>query len=266
MNKKTKYAKSIITLAIACVFATTAAISTANADEMFSAKLGFYNMTASGLLAGSLNTVAGPLPTKIDVSNDLNLDNSGQIGGEVAINLGDSRLSLEYVPMDFSGTGVISQPITFNNATFTVNSTIETQLKMDMFDIGYTYYLVNMDDVPTRVQFGIDVALKVVNVDASLTELTTNKMEAVSTTVPIPTMGVRGRIALADFLGVIGRVGYLGYGNNSFLDTDIQVEFSPLPMMGVYAGYRYMSLKIDITDIFADLRFSGPYAGLFARF
>jgi hypothetical protein len=72
--------------------------------------------------------------------------------------------------------------------------------------------------------------------------------------VPIPTIGARGRIALADFIGMIGRIGYMEYDSNHFLDAEAQVEFSPLPAVGLYAGYRYFDLKIDESDLFVGNR------------
>jgi hypothetical protein len=54
--------------------------------------------------------------------------------------------------------------------------------------------------------------------------------------------------------------------DNSFLDADAQLEFSPLPLVGVYGGYRYFDVQVDESDIFIDARFSGPYVGAFVRF
>jgi len=56
------------------------------------------------------------------------------------------------------------------------------------------------------------------------------------------------------------------YENNNFLDAEAQIEFSPLPMMGIYAGYRYFDLKIDESDLFVETDFSGPFGGLMVRF
>jgi len=88
----------------------------------------------------------------------------------------------------------------------------------------------------------------------------------VSGTAPIPTIGLRARVALADFLGVVGRIGFLKVGKNKFVDTDLQVEFSPLPLVGIYAGYRQMKLKVDKNNVYLDTTFKGPYIGVLARF
>jgi len=233
----------------------------ASADETVAVKVGYMVLSPSGQFSASANNVVG---TRLDMKTDLGLKDSKQPTGEVIVNLGDSAISLGFVPMSFSGTSVLANPITYNNQTYGTGSTIASEFKADMIDIGYTYYIVNMDDLPSRFQLGIETAVKTVSAKTSITSagVTTSK----NVTIPIPTVGVRARVALADFVGLAGRVGYLGYSGNSILDADAQVEFSPLPMLGIYAGYRQLKLKVDSNNVYVNTTFSGPYAGAFFRF
>ena len=56
------------------------------------------------------------------------------------------------------------------------------------------------------------------------------------------------------------------YSDNSFLNAEAQLEFSPLPLIGVYAGYRMLDIKVDEFDGLIDADFSGPFAGAMVRF
>ena len=232
----------------------------AHADETVALKAGYMLMSPSG----TFGVTANNLGTNIDMKQDLNFDNSANVTAELTINLGNTGISFAYMPLSFSGAGVLPRNITFNGQNYAANTTVSSELQADVFDFGYTYYLVNMDDLPSRFQLGIETAVKTIQAKASMTSagLTTAK----NITVPIPTMGLRGRVALADFVGIAARVGYLGYAGNSFTDFDAQVEFSPLPTMGIYGGYRYIKLKIDTNGVLADTSFKGPYAGGFIRF
>jgi len=130
---------------------------------------------------------------------------------------------------------------------------------------------VNLDDLPIRLQLGLELAIKVADAEVMLRNLGAGGNilvfeEKESALVPIPTIGMRGRVALADFIGLIGRVGYMEYDGNHFLDAEAQVEFSPLPTVGLYAGYRYFDLKIDQSDLFVKTQFSGPFGGLLVHF
>jgi len=234
--------------------------STCFADELLSLKGGYQLLSPEGTIAGTLNGVG----TALDLEKDLNLDDSEDLTAEIALKWGDSQLSFNYLPISFSGTGILTVDGSFNGQYFSRDEVANTDLNIDLYDIGYTYYLLNLDDLPTRFQLGLELAVKVADVDVMFD--TANFAESESGTVPIPTIGVRTRIALADFLGVIGRIGYMEFDGNHFLDAEAQIEFSPLPMVGIYAGFRYFDLKIDEDDLFVETKFSGPFAGVMVRF
>ncbi len=232
------------------------------ADELFSLKGGYQLLAPEGSIAGTVDGVG----TQLDLEDDLNLDNSEDITAEVVLKWGDSQLSFNYLPIAFSGTGAMTIDGEFNGVPFSEDNVVKTDLDITLYDIGYTYYLANFDDLPTRFQFGLELAVKVAEVDMTFNNISQDYTESESATVPIPTLGVRSRVALADFLGVSGRIGYMGFDGNHFMDAEAQVEFSPIPMVGIYAGVRYFDLEIDEDDIYVETKFSGPFGGLMVRF
>ncbi len=232
------------------------------ADEFLSVKAGYQLLTPEGSIAGTINDIG----QKVDIDKDLNLDDSEEFTGEVALSWGNSRLSLNYVPIDFSGTGTLSESLVINGQTFSASTDVRSDLTIDLYDLGYTYYLLNFDDLPARVQLGLEVAVKVADADFTIREVGSNLSESESVTAPIPTVGARARIALADYLGISGRIGYMEFDDNHFLDAEAQIEFSPVPMVGIYAGYRYFDLKIDEEDLFVETEISGPFGGVMVRF
>ncbi len=251
MKQKTLTAMAVLMLGISTY---------AHADETIYIKAGYMMLTPSGQFSATINNVG----SKIDLEQDLNFDNSKQFTGEIGINLGNSLFTVGFVPVSFTGAGTLARPISYNGQTFTAGTAVTSEFKADIIDIGYTYYLINMDDLPSRFQLGIETSAKTIITKTSMTGAGIGSTKNI--TVPIPTLGLRSRIALADFVGMVGRVGYLGYAGNTFLDTDIQVEFSPLPTMGIYAGYRHLQLEVDSSGVFANVTFNGPYAGAFFRF
>ena len=232
------------------------------ADELLSIKAGYQLLSPEGTIAGTINNVGG----KVDIKDDLDLDDSEDFSGEIALSWGNSRLSLNYLPLDFSGTGTLSETIVLNGTEFSAATEVKSSLTLDLYDIGYTYYLLNFDDLPTRFQLGLEVAVKIADADFSIKESTTGESESESVLAPIPTAGMRARIAIADYLGITGRVGYMEYSDNHFLDAEAQVEFSPVPMVGIYAGYRYFDLTIDEDELYVDAKITGPFAGVMVRF
>lgn len=237
-------------------------IGSASADEMISLKAGYQVLNPDGVFAGTENGAG----SDINFNGPLDFDSSKEPTVEAALQLGNFRLSAGYLPLDLSGQGRLTSNIAFNGQTFTIGENLESNVDASFFDFGLTYYLLNVDDLPVRVQFGPELAAKVVTGDLKVRSDTTGIEEEISGTAGLPTVGGRLRLGFADYLGVVGRVGYSQLGDNSFLDVDGQVEFSPLPLVGIYAGYRYLNLNIDQSGVVLDSQFSGPYGGLMVRF
>jgi hypothetical protein len=235
----------------------------ATADEIFSLKVGYVSLSPDGEFS---SRVSGIFDTRIDLEDDLDFDDSDGLMAEAAVLLGSFRLSLGYLPLKFSGTSTLTQDITFEGQTFSATDTVKGEMDVDIYDLGLTWYLINFDDLPARIQIGPELSVKVLDGEISMSNRTTGIREEISGTVPLPTIGLRGRIGLSDYLALMGRVGYIGYNDNSFLDVDAQIEFSPLPMVGVFGGYRYLDIEIDESDLFIDASFSGPYGGVLVRF
>jgi outer membrane protein len=247
---------SILTLLVVLALAAGPAL----ADEMVSLKVGYLTLSPEGEFAVS----DGGVGTKVDMEDDLGFDDSEDFMAEVAIQLGSFRLSAAYLPLQFSGHGALNETVTFNGRDFDANIPLDSDVDIDLYDVGLTWYLLNFDDLPVRLQLGPELSVKYVDADLSMDNGTFSESDSVS--APVPTIGLRGRVGLSDFVGVVGRLGYVEYDSNTFLDADVQVEFSPLPLVGLFAGYRYFDLKVDESDVFLDVTFDGPYGGAFVRF
>lgn len=234
----------------------------AAADELFSVKAGYQVLSPEGVFAARTQGIG----TRVDLEKDLPYDDSESLTAEAALQYGPLRLSAGYMPLKFSGTGTLNQSITFNGQTFSADTTAASDVDIDLFDLGATFFLINFDDLPVRLQVGPELAVKLIKADLSFTDQTTGISESTSETAPVPTVGGRVRVGLSDFVGLVGRVGYLEYDGNSFTDINAQLEFSPVPLFGIYGGYRYFDLQVDESDLFIDARFKGPYAGAFFRF
>lgn len=233
------------------------------ADEMFSFKAGYLFLNPSGDVAVSAEGIIG---TTLDIDDDLALDDSEDYFLEAALQLGSFRLFAAYLPISFSGDSMLTRDIDFNGETFVLGSRIETDVNIDIYEAGLAWFWVNVDDLPVRIQIGPEVAVKYVDAQVRMQDGTSGLSESDSFGVPVPTIGARARVAVGDSLGVVGRVGYMEYDSNSFLDVDAQVEFSPLPLVGLFAGYRYLDVDVNESDVLIDATFSGPYAGALIRF
>ncbi|OQY21214.1 MAG: hypothetical protein B6I37_09095 [Desulfobacteraceae bacterium 4572_35.2] len=232
------------------------------ADELLSIKAGYQMLEPEGSIAVSDHGFS----SKLDVDQDLHLNDSEELLAEVALQLGDSRLTFSYLPIEFSGSGTIPFTGSYNGQVFNSGDHVSTGIKLDLYDAGYTYYLINMDDTPTRFQLGVELSVKVADFEVEFSDPSTGLYESDSLLVPLPTLGIRSRVALADLVGISLRAGYFEYDDNSIFDADIQLEYSPIANAGIFVGYRFFDLDVDEQDLYVSLEISGPYAGLMVRF
>ncbi len=233
------------------------------ADEIFSFKTGYLALSPSGDVAVSVEGLSG---TTLDVEDDLGIEESEDFFVDAALQFGSFRLFAAYLPVNFSGNSVLTRDISFNGENFVLGSRVASEVNIDMYEAGLAWFLLNIDDLPTRIQFGPELAVKYIDARVELKDNVAGLNESQNVGVPIPTLGMRARVALADSLSVAGRVGYLKYSDSSFMDADAQVEFSPVPLVGLFAGYRLMEIDVDESDVLIDATFAGPYAGAFVRF
>ncbi len=238
------------------------------ADETISFKAGYLKLSPKGTFAVTRSALPG---TPISLGNDLGYDDSEDFFVEGALQFGPFRLTASYTPIEFSGRGVLNRDVNFAGRTFSGAAQTASDVEIDLVDVGLTWFLINIDNLPIRLQIGPELAVKVVRADLALSGETTAApgvavRETASATAPIPTIGARARIGLSDFIATSGRVGYLEFDGNRFLDLDAQLEFSPVPLLGIFGGYRYIEVKVDERNVFIDADFSGPYLGAFVRF
>jgi hypothetical protein len=248
----------LLLLTVFCLVA-----SPALADEMFALKGGYLKLRPKGDFAVSGGGLQG---TSVDMDDDLGFDDSENYLVEGAMKFGSFRIFAAYMPVKFSGDGELTQDINFNGETFIAGSQVDSDVDIKLYQAGLAWYLVDVDDLPVRLQFGPELTAIYIDADLNMQENVFNIQESASAGVPVATIGLRGRLALGDYLGVVGRVGYLDFKDNSFLDADVQVEISPLPMIGLFAGYRYLDVDVDESDVVINATFEGPYAGAMIRF
>ncbi len=97
--------------------------------------------------------------------------------------------------------------------------------------------------------------------------------ESKSITVPVPMGHVGLEIRPISHFSVLGSLNYIGYKENKYYDYTAGGRFymgSLLPLKRlnpfVEVGYRHEKLKIDESDVKADINVKGGYAMLGLRF
>ncbi|MDQ7038141.1 MAG: TIGR04219 family outer membrane beta-barrel protein [Aquificota bacterium] len=218
----------------------------------FEASVGAMGQNPSGYVQYPANT-----GTRADLENTLGLGGETRFFARAKIEIPVvPNLYLQYIPMSFKGRGTLTQTVVFGGRTFTVNTDVETSVRIDHIDAGL-YYNIPVPGGVLDPELGINV--RVIDFKGRITDLNNNVTEEKSATFPVPM--VYGGIGVnLGMFALVGEFRGITYAGNSYYDITGEVRVKPFPKVFLGAGYRYERLRIDdVSDVDADIEISGPF-------
>lgn len=208
----------------------------------------------------------GTQGSNIDAKDDLGIDNKNFPSVEAFAGIGKHHFSLMYTQVDYSGDKTINRTIIFQGRTFVTNARVESDLKTRMLDFEYQYDFLNLENILAGFSLGVIGKLKYLDGEARLKSTSVGSAydQKEDFKAPIPMVGVGAHLGLlANILEARAKFTGIGYRGNVFYDAMADLSLTPFPFMDIHGGYRFMKLKVDnVSDVYADMEFSGPYLGL----
>lgn len=212
----------------------------------------------------------------IDVKNDLRLGDETKVFGRVKFEHPIfilPNIYLQYMPMEFSGSGVITKSFKYGETTFSSNAKVDSNVKLDRFDVGFYSNLSFIKLATAGVldpELGLNVRVinfkgRVTGTDRLTGQQTT---ESKSATVPIPLIyaGLGVNIPALP-ISLNGELRGISYSKAKYYDWSVEAKVKPIKPIYLSAGYRYEKLKIeDISDIYTNLTIKGPFFMVGASF
>lgn len=166
---------------------------------------------------------------------------------------------------DFDTDGDVDTTFTIDDIEFTNGANLD--IDATALDLTLYYEILDLDVL------SLDAGLTIRYLDAEFKAQAFALGSAEeSLSAPVPMLYAAG-VAGMPFTGLYARAeaNYLSYDDSSFSDMQISVGYRVIDNlavdMSIELGYRKTELDIDdIDDIYADLEFSGAYAGLQLHF
>ncbi len=206
---------------------------------------------------------AGSFGTEVNLKDDLGIGNSNTYSLEAFAGIGNHHLSLSYTPLDYSASTNITKTINFNNKIYGVGTSVNTDLRLKMFDAEYRYDLLNFENILGGFSINLLGKIKYLDGEAKMNSTAVGEQKQ-TFSIPVPMVGAGLNIGLiANLLEARAKAAGIGYSGNYFVDALADITVTPFPFTRISAGYRYMKIKIDnISDTYGDLDFYGPYLGI----
>ncbi|MDH4228037.1 MAG: hypothetical protein OEV59_09875 [Deltaproteobacteria bacterium] len=247
------------------VLAVTAAalfmcFSASNADALVDFKVeGRYWFTTldSNVKISDTNV----LGTDINLVDDLGLDEKkGFPEARILLGIGSHKVRYAFTPLSWDGKKNITETIKFGGKTYTLGNLVKTSLDMDYHRLGYEYDFIDL--LSNKV--GVIIEAKYLDFDVSLSESLTGKKESGSFGLPIPAVGVTGQVGLPMLFNISAEVTGMSFGSyGKVIDAEAAVNFNPIPLFTVSAGYRIFKLELEadsgLNKDSADLNIKGPF-------
>jgi hypothetical protein len=245
---------SFITLIFCCALPADALELGARATYWFPAFTGDVKVDGGGLAGSDAN-----------LKDNLGVGNEAFPSYEAFGGWGRHHLSLMYTPIDYSGTSTLTQPVIFGGQTFTPGTTVATDLRLRMLDLEYEYTVLDMENI--LAGFSIGGILKVKYFDGDAQMNAPGQAASQSVHQPVPGLGIAAHIGLlADILEARARVSGIAYGSNNLFEALGELSWTPFPFLDLTAGYRYLQVHIDNSDLFLSAQLTGPYVGVTVSF
>jgi len=170
--------------------------------------------------------------------------------------------------LDTVGGTEISSSFTFDNVTYSANSTLDTTLDASFVD--YTLYYEVLDNDLLTFDFGLTAR----DLDASIaiSEVTTQLESGLDVSGIIPMAYVNTIIGLPfTGLNIFAEANFISYDDQTIYDAQVGVSYALLDNLAVdfdiTLGYRTMKMELnDLDNFYSDLTYDGLFAGAVVHF
>jgi hypothetical protein len=205
--------------------------------------------------------------TKLDIEDDLGINDEYYPGGGVFIGVGNHHLSFSFYRADYDGNKTLTQDINFGGATFPAGDEISSSLKYDVYDATYQYDLLDLENVLAGFSLGLVGRVQVFDLEAEVKDTTINQSEQEDYTVPVPMVGLNLHVGiLADVLEARILATGTGYWDGYMVDALAELSFTLIPFVDIHAGYRTLYVDVDSNDLDLNYDTAGLYAGITVSF
>ncbi len=178
------------------------------------------------------------------------------------------NIKIASTSLDTVGGTELSSSFTFDNQTYTANSTLDTTLDASFVD--YTLYYEFFDNDLLTFDFGLTAR----DLDASVevVEPITRVQGDLDVSGIIP-MAYLNAIVGLPFTGfnVFAEANFITYDDQTIYDAQVGVSYAVLDNIAVdfdvTLGYRTMKLELnDLDNFYSDLTYDGFFAGAIVHF
>lgn len=199
-------------------------------------------------------------PTPIDLENDMKLEDKQEaylfVQVEHPVPL-VPNVRVQQTALQATGNNP-SANFNFGGTNFT--GAVNSNIVMDHTD--FLLYWQLLDNVVS-----LDIGINARSIDGEATVRNAGNTETTTFSGIVPMGYAAVAFSPIDSLEFRGELSALSVGDSKITDSTIKVMYTTSFMLGVEAGIRSMTVKLDDMDgVYTDLKFEGPFVGAYLHF
>ncbi|MBI4684188.1 MAG: TIGR04219 family outer membrane beta-barrel protein [Nitrospirae bacterium] len=202
----------------------------------------------------------------LDIDNELKYNSKTKVFGRVKIDMPLilPNIYLMATPMKFEADGSKTSNFTFGDKTFNYTAPFSSKINLDHYDVAL-YYGLPFIKTATAKKLNIDIGLnaRIIDFKAEISgqDAATGLQikESKSLTLPVPMLYVGVQIKPVSLLSVEAEARGIAYGSNHYYDLIGRLKVKPFGPVFLAGGYRLEDIKIDESNVKANIKFKGPF-------
>jgi outer membrane protein len=217
--------------------------------------VGYWRQSPSGTLEYQGTSITDSLDLKNDLKYESKWKPFARVKAELPLIL--PNIYFMATPMEFTGHGFK----TFSFGGTPITGDFDSKLKLDQYDIALYYSLPFLNTATLGVlnaELGLNA--KIIDFEAMITDTSGGNSASKKLTLPVPMVYVGVQVKPVKAFSIEAEGRGIAYGSNHFYDIIGRLKVNVFGPLSVAGGYRYESIKIDQSDVKADVKFSGPFA------
>jgi len=222
------------------------------------AGVGYWSQTPSGTLSYKATTAADTINLKDDLGLKKESKPYVRIKAELPLIL--PNLYFVATPMSFEGTGSKAINFTYGGQPFNLNVPIQSKIKLDHYDLALFYPIPLLKTATVGVlnaELGLNI--RMIDFEGTISQETLNRTESKSMSLYVPMIYAGIQVTPISLFSIEAEIRGIAYGENHYYDYTGRLKVMPIPILYIAGGYRAESLKIDASDVKADIKFGGPF-------
>lgn len=263
---RTKAAQALaaaITVLVSFAVAAPARAEDEKFPDRWMLRLGGYNVSDANTLI-RLDANNAPVGAYIDFAQTLGGQTSASVGRfDGLFRFNDKHgLGFSWYALRFNGNRTLSADIDWGGATYPLGTTVDSELKFNIYKINYQYSLVNTSEVELGALAGLHVMDFSVGIDAS----GIGQARSDSVTAPLPVLGLYARYNFTPRLSSYFNyqfffINYEDTIKGGLQDFLLGLEYRVSRHFAVGAAFNrfamYLESKEDQATLYADSRWRG---------